>query len=288
VIRTREPRHVKGSEKFDNVFWINYKEYLLKILSKKVAQDRFAYSKKYYDVLIRENAAHIIILQNEKKIHVMKAMAVLSKYIGCYDKWSRIREKYHLKWTVTDNLSQFHRMFNEDKNINTMMKWLKDAYRLVPKQYGNILLFNTLTGLRPIEVFHCLQLVSSYAPNYINTESLILEHFRFPSIFIRRTKNAYISIISDLIINTATDCGNFSYKSLKRILKKNNMQMNMSYCRKIFATYLRINGIESEIIDLLQGRIPKSVFAKHYFKPDFTSYNKVRILIDQLYNNICK
>jgi intergrase/recombinase len=34
-------------------------------------------------------------------------------------------------------------------------------------------------------------------------------------------------------------------------------------------TYLRMNGIESELIDLLQGRIPKTVFARHYFRPDF-------------------
>jgi intergrase/recombinase len=41
--------------------------------------------------------------------------------------------------------------------------------------------------------------------------------------------------------------------------------MNMAYCRKVFATYLRSNGVEQETIDLLQGRTPKSVFAKHYF-----------------------
>jgi intergrase/recombinase len=45
----------------------------------------------------------------------------------------------------------------------------------------------------------------------------------------------------------------------------------MSYCRKIFATYLRTKGVEQETIDLLQGRIPKSVFARHYFRPDFAN-----------------
>ena len=61
--------------------------------------------------------------------------------------------------------------------------------------------------------------------------------------------------------------------------------MNMAYCRKIFATYLRINGIEQEIIDLLQGRTPKSVFAKHYFRPDF-DYQKIKHVINSLYNSI--
>ena len=42
------------------------------------------------------------------------------------------------------------------------------------------------------------------------------------------------------------------------------MQM-MKYCRKIFASHLRQLGIESEIVDLLQGCVPKTVFACHYF-----------------------
>lgn len=36
--------------------------------------------------------------------------------------------------------------------------------------------------------------------------------------------------------------------------------------RSYFATYLRQHGILAEYIDLLQGRIPKSVFARHYLK----------------------
>jgi intergrase/recombinase len=41
----------------------------------------------------------------------------------------------------------------------------------------------------------------------------------------------------------------------------------MKYCRKIFASHLRQLGIESEIIDLLQGRVPKTVFVPNYFTP---------------------
>ena len=51
--------------------------------------------------------------------------------------------------------------------------------------------------------------------------------------------------------------------------------MNMHYSRKIFSPYLRqYAGIESEIIDLLQGRMPNTVFAKHYFRPNLQQYNK--------------
>ena len=49
----------------------------------------------------------------------------------------------------------------------------------------------------------------------------------------------------------------------------------MHYSRKIFSPYLRqYAGIESEIIDLLKGRIPNTVFTKHYFRPNLQQYNK--------------
>ena len=44
--------------------------------------------------------------------------------------------------------------------------------------------------------------------------------------------------------------------------------MKMYYYCKISVIYFRNIGIESEIIDLLQGRISSSVFAIRYYRPD--------------------
>jgi len=49
---------------------------------------------------------------------------------------------------------------------------------------------------------------------------------------------------------------------------------------------MRSNGIEQEIIDLLQGRIPKSVFVRNYYRPDLERFDKVRELLYKLYNKI--
>ena len=54
----------------------------------------------------------------------------------------------------------------------------------------------------------------------------------------------------------------------------------MNYGRKIFATYLRNKGIEPEIIDLLQGRIPQSVFLRHYYRPNIEYQRIGKILTD--------
>lgn len=61
------------------------------------------------------------------------------------------------------------------------------------------------------------------------------------------------------------------------------MDFHMSYCRKIFASYLRQHGgIESEIVDLLSGRVPRTVFARHYFTPSLDYRQKVLDALKQL------
>jgi intergrase/recombinase len=52
---------------------------------------------------------------------------------------------------------------------------------------------------------------------------------------------------------------------------------------RAFGFTQNMNGIESELIDLLQGRIPKTVFARHYFRPDFEKdMERIRKKIGQL------
>jgi intergrase/recombinase len=63
--------------------------------------------------------------------------------------------------------------------------------------------------------------------------------------------------------------------------------IRMSFCRKIFATFLRTQGVQQEIIDLLQGRIPRNVFVRHYYRPNFAEEgNRVSKLLPKLYQEI--
>ena len=161
-----------------------------------------------------------------------------------------------------------------------MVKWLKDALAKLPQSYGNILLFNALTGLRPEEAIQSIKILhnNKESDDYLK-ENTILEHYKYPSIFIRRTKKAYISIVNGTILGVAREAADHSYNALRLAIKRKGLDMNMAFCRKIFATHLRNNRIEPEIIDLLQGRIPKSVFARHYFRPDFNHRNITECLI---------
>ncbi len=152
-----------------------------------------------------------------------------------------------------------------------MIKWIKDVSSVLPLEYKNTLLFNTLTGLRPNEAQKAIWLIKTKESEYADKGRGILKHYHFPSVFLRQTKNAYISIINDEILEVArnTPDRESCYNSLrKRIFIQNGIDMNMYYCRKVFATFLRNKAIEPEIIDLLQGRISGSVFVNHYYRPD--------------------
>ena len=264
-------------------FWVKFhQEYLLTIHNKHTAKSRLLYSKKYYHVLTEANAQELLILSNDKRIHAMKALAALSKYLGCYDIWKSIIERYQLKWSNEDAVQVFQNITNADHDFSSMVKWLKDALTKLPQSYGNILLFNALTGLRPEEAIQSIKILhnnNKESDNNYLKDNTILEHYKYPSIFIRRTKKAYISIVNDTILCLAREAADHSYNALRLSIKRKGLHMNMAFCRKIFATHLRNNGIEPEIIDLLQGRIAKSVFAKHYFRPDFNHRNITECLI---------
>jgi Archaeal phage integrase len=263
-------------------FWAKFHDYLLQNNSRHTAKVRLSFSKKYYNVLKEANAQVLLTMSSGKRIHVMKSLAALSKYLGCYDDWKDIRDRYQLKWSEDDSIQIFKNMADPKRDYDSMITWLKDTMSNLPEKYGNILLYDTLTGLRPDEACKSLALIHSSLEDYLNKENLVLEHFKYPHLFIRRTKKAYVSVVSKRILEIATESYPCSYNSLRLAVKRRSLNMNMAYCRKIFATYLRTNGVEQETIDLLQGRAPGSVFARHYFRPGNIHNERITNAINSL------
>jgi intergrase/recombinase len=229
----------------------------------------------------------------DKRIHAMKALAALSKYLGYHDTWLAIRQKHSLKWsTGNESLDTFEHFFDDGKTFDTMLQWVRQARQELPTSYSDIFLFCTLTGLRSSEALAYIRLVKDpkQLKTYHNTSRQALEHFRFSKIFIRRTKAAYISLVNDEFLeiakNAATAVETRKYDAIRMRLESQNIHMHMRYCRKIFASYLRQSGIESEIVDLLQGRVPRTVFARHYFTLSLDYRQKVLRALHKLRKDI--
>jgi hypothetical protein len=134
-------------ENIANKFWIDFEEYLNKSYRKSSVRCRLLYAKEYYHVITEENARDLLSLPYNKKLQIMKSLAILSKYLGCYDRWKSIKEKYRLKWSADNSIQVFQNLTNEGNNYSSMIKWIKDTCKQLPKHYANILIYCTLTGL---------------------------------------------------------------------------------------------------------------------------------------------
>lgn len=66
-------------------FWIRFKEYLKTTHRENSVNCRLSYAKKYCHVLVEDSAQDILSLSEQKRLQVMKSLASLSKFMGCYD-----------------------------------------------------------------------------------------------------------------------------------------------------------------------------------------------------------
>jgi hypothetical protein len=156
-----------------------FKQYLLaqrKRNWKQILQEAI----KHGHIIKTEDASEILTFSDTKRRHVMEALVCLSKYQGTYNTWKEIKERYQLKWTSPDGLEVFQSIFNNEKNYSSMLSWLKNAIAQIPKPYANILIYATLTGLRPTEACHSIALFQTDLQVYLKQDKMILEHYKYP------------------------------------------------------------------------------------------------------------
>ena len=53
---------------------------------------------------------------------------------------------------------------------------------------------------------------------------MVLEHFRYPELLIRRTKNVYISIASEKVMDIAKQDNKITYTSIKLATQRSGME----------------------------------------------------------------
>jgi len=263
--------------------WDKYKEYLYANQRPNTARLALKYGKKYSYVLERMDIKDLLVLPPAKQRHVMKALANLAKYNGVYEEWNKLRRQHQLKWSSTNTLDVFERIMNNSTTYDKMLGYLKQILAVLPRSHANVVIFGTLTGLRPVEACKSVQLIHGDLSNYLNYDLFILEHFKWKDIFIRSTKKAFISVMTDRVLQIAKSADPQSYTSIYAYLHKRGLPMKMNYCRKIFGTHLRYCGIESEMVNLLEGRIAPVIFVRHYWSRNMKQdIERVRKAIESL------
>jgi intergrase/recombinase len=215
-------------------------------------------------------ASQLLMLSKDVRRMAMSSLSNLSKYLGIYDQWKQTIRNFGLKWENTSGLEAFLSILNS--NVNETETWLKQVIQKLPKEYSTVLVFDALTGLRPNEAVMSCKLITELSEKnmlnqYLDKDLLMLQHFRFPELFLRRSKNAYISFITPQLLNMVLEIKpKVKYTALDTKIGRLGFSIKTKQLRKLHATTLR-TYLPQELIDLLQGRISQTVFIKFYYRP---------------------
>jgi hypothetical protein len=261
-------------------------------MDNRTAEDRLRYTKLFAHILDTGNASELLQLTPNKRIHIQKALSCLARYTGKTEQWRIMRQKYGLSWsTGTEKIDAFTRLFDGSKTLEVMIEWLRQARQQLPSSssssssttssssYSDFLVFCTLTGLRGTECINAIRLIQD--PDqfkvYYDPDRQLLQHFRFPNLFIKRTKAVYVSVLGKELLAIAQGIKvTPTLTAIKKAIRHRSLSMQVKYCRKIQASWLHKCGESAALIDVLQGRISKNIFLKHYLTLD--SSFKIRIL----------
>jgi len=251
-----------------NINWPEYRSFLLSKFSRSYALQVYNNGLRHFDCL--ENPQKISAERASIRGNVLKAMVNLAKYLGCYEEYKTKLRNHGVKWINTDDsFNSFLRILNN--NHSSLGEWYTTARGILRNNENLWLKFTLLTGLRKKEAINSFNLIIELSQqnklsNYYNSELEILEHFKYSDLFLRATKKVYISIVGKDMISEIERFSKVSYSAVRKRLTKHKQNLRFKELRSYFATYLRNNGVLAEYVDLLQGRIPKSVFARHYLK----------------------
>jgi hypothetical protein len=113
-------------------FWPQFEQNLCQRMAPNTAQDRIRYAKRFAMVLQTGDATPLLqVQQPNKRIHAMKALSSLARYTGNQDTWRAMRQQYGLQWsTGTEKVDAFTRFFDDTKDLDTMLRWLRKLCRL--------------------------------------------------------------------------------------------------------------------------------------------------------------
>jgi intergrase/recombinase len=223
----------------------------------------FNYTSKYVELL--DNPSMIETFSRCKRNNVLKALIALSKYLGFYREFKEKLSDYGIKWHRTSSIDSFLRILNnQNKDV---LVWSKKATNILNAECGTYLRFLLLSGLRPSEAIESFNLIRTKLNAYYNEELCTLEHFRFKEIFLRNTKNAFITIIPKSFVMEIAPKEKVTYSMIKLKLQRNQLPMRLNELRDYYGTFMVRHGLIKEEVDLLQGRIGKSVFVRHYWSP---------------------
>jgi hypothetical protein len=268
--------NIENIRSLENIDWKSFEAWVRKTHHCKSDSilNTVRYAKKYCYVLFHPSEASVLqTFSRDKRRITMASLANLSKYLGIYEWWKYIVKSAGLKWERRTSLEVITDILNS--NMEDIKQWLIEVIQKLPKHHSTVLVFNALTGLRPTEGCMSCKLITELSSKgelnkYLDQDLMMLQHFKYKELFLRKSKNAYISFITNDLLNLVLENKpKIGYSAIAGTLSERGYKHRLNNLRKLNATILR-ERLPTEIIDLLHGRVSESVFLRYYYKPVLT------------------
>jgi intergrase/recombinase len=131
--------------------------------------------------------------------------------------------------------------------------------------------FLCVSGLRLNEAVESYNLIvklhrEGKLAEYYNSERQSLEHYRYPSLFIRKTKKCFVSIIPKTLVDKITfeDALLKGKMNVQKLVQVKRLPLRFSDVREAWNSYMN-KWLTREELDFLNGRVSGSIFQAHYF-----------------------
>ena len=265
-------------------FWKQYREWVFAKYAKSWAANLMCYARKYHG-LLSGNLDELERFSGSKRNNVLQSLIALAKYLGVYREFKARMASYGVKWQRQDSLRAFLRMMQAKGDV---LDWVAKAVNVLDDNKATFVKFVAVSGIRAGEAVKAFTLAIELSQadrleDYYNSELRSLEHFKYPDRFIRGTKNVFFSFVPTEFIDKIVACNTVSYRTLRKHVRKHGLKLRLNELRDYYGTFLVHNGVIREEVDLLQGRIGKSMFMRHYFSPDIENLrNRVLAAVAKL------
>jgi intergrase/recombinase len=212
------------------------------------------------------------MLPHSIRNNAIKSLIILSKYLGIYEDFKHKLKNHGIKTTTQDSFNSFLRILNVSNNGNNVLEWYRTATSNLRDNEKTLLKYLLYSGIRKEEAITSFnKIIDLHKQNrlneYYDVNLNCLCHFKYPKEYIRKTKNCFITFINIDLLNEIANSETVSYQAIIKRLYRKNIKCRINELRDYYGTHLLQHGILEQEVNLCQGRIPPSIFVKHYWSP---------------------
>jgi intergrase/recombinase len=181
-------------------------------------------------------------------------------------------QDYGVKMARPDVFASFLRIYN-NKNTD-LLDWYSKATSVLRDNEKLLLRFLLFTGVRKEEGITSFNKTIELSKQnnlsiYYREELNVLQHFVFKESFLRNTKNLYVSIAEKSLVTEIAESSPVTYEQIRKRLLRHGLKLRINELRDFYGSFMVRHNLIKEEVDLLQGRIPPSIFLRHYWSPSF-------------------